>query len=443
LQEKYAIRYDNSKEDAFYVDTGKGTMGFCPISKYLYIYEPDVRATNMLTTLKENKRFYTSRQIDRAKRARNLARTLGCPSDEDLKKILKMNTIKECPVVEEDIILAEKIFGKDIAVLKGKTTRRKPNIVIHDTVTIPSELKMAQQHVTLCIDTFYVNQMPFFHTNSKNIMYQTTQWLPNWEVSSYIKALEVVFQIYHRAGFKITYICADQEFEQVLLPLRDEFDFNMNLVSAQEHVPTVERSIRVVKERIRATIHGMPFKAIPRVLIKCVVQECTRKLNFFPVKHGCSEYFSPREILHEQKLNYAHECQIPTLSYVLIHYEPTPTNSMQPRALDGIYMRPISNANGGHEVLHLATNEIITWRNLTVIPITPAVIKAVETLAKRDDVYSFKIESQKGVLLYNSSTAGVDDEDDEDVDPSNTDEEVAPSNAEVDEDNEVDGERSS
>jgi hypothetical protein len=115
--------------------------------------------------------------------------------------------------------------------------------VIHDTVTIPSELKMAQQHVTLCIDTFYVNQMPFFHTISKYLMCQTTQWLPNWEVSSYIKALGVVFQIYCQAGFKIAYICADQEFEQVLLPLRDEFDFNMNLVSAQEHVPTVERSI--------------------------------------------------------------------------------------------------------------------------------------------------------------------------------------------------------
>jgi hypothetical protein len=196
----------------------------------------------------------------------------------------------------------------------------------------------------------------------------------------------------------------------------------------------------MVKEHIRATIHGMPFKAIPRVLIKCVVEECTRKLNFFPAKHGCSEYFSPREILHERKLNYAHECQIPTLSYVLIHDEPTPTISMQPCALDGIYMRPISNANGGHAMLHLATNEIITWRNLTVIPITPAVIKAVETLAKCDDVFSFKIESKKGVLLYDSSTAGVDDEDVDDVDPSATDEEVEPSNAEVDEDNEVDGE---
>jgi hypothetical protein len=44
----------------------------------------------MLTTLKEQKLFYTSCQIERAKQARELSRALGCLNDEDLKKILKM-----------------------------------------------------------------------------------------------------------------------------------------------------------------------------------------------------------------------------------------------------------------------------------------------------------------------------------------------------------------
>lgn len=414
LQEKYQVRYDNSKEDTFFVETPKGVIPFRPLTKYLYVYKPNVPEMNMLSTLKENKRFYTRRQIDRAKRARDLSRALGCPSDEDLKKILKMNFIKDCPVIEEDVDLAEKIFGKDIAVLKGKTSRKTPGVVIQDIVTIPPELKLAQKEVTLCIDTFYVNKMPFFHTISEKINYRTTQWVPQREVEQYQKALEVILKIYVQAGFHVAYICADREFEPVLTPMRDEFGFQINLASAQEHVPTVERSIRTVKERIRATIHGNPFKAIPRVLIKAVVQECTRKLNFFPSKHGCSAYYSPREILHGKKLNYEHECKIPQLSYVLVHDEPTPTNSMKPRALDGIYVRPISNAQGGHEILHLATNEVIVRRNVTVVPITEAVIQAVELLAKKDDVYSFKIESKRGVHLYDSSTAGVDNEEDQD-----------------------------
>jgi hypothetical protein len=51
--------------------------------------------------------------------------------------------------MESDVDLAKQIFGRDIAVLKGKTTLSKPNIVLHDVISTPSELKMAQRDVTL------------------------------------------------------------------------------------------------------------------------------------------------------------------------------------------------------------------------------------------------------------------------------------------------------
>jgi hypothetical protein len=86
--------------------------------------------------------------------------------------------------------------------------------------------------------------------------------------------------------------------------------------------------------------------------------------------------------LHETKLNFKQQCLVPQLAYVLAHDEPNPTNSTKPRALDGIYMRPLSNAQGGHEVLHLETNEIIHRRSVNEVPITPEIIKAVEALAK-------------------------------------------------------------
>jgi hypothetical protein len=121
------------------------------------------------------------------------------------------------------------------------------------------------------------------------------------------ESLGIILKIYVLAGFHVAYICADCEFEPVLTPVRDKFGFQISLASTQEHVRTVEWSIWTVKERIRATIHSNLFKAIPRVLIKAVVQECSRMLNFSPLKHGCSAYYSPREILHGKKLNYKHE----------------------------------------------------------------------------------------------------------------------------------------
>jgi DNA-binding GntR family transcriptional regulator len=70
-----------------------------------------VNETSMPNTLKENKSFYTNRQIERAKQARALARALGCPSDADLKTLLRLNLIKDCPVVQDDVKLAEEILG--------------------------------------------------------------------------------------------------------------------------------------------------------------------------------------------------------------------------------------------------------------------------------------------------------------------------------------------
>jgi hypothetical protein len=37
----------------------------------------------------------------------------------------------------------------------------------------------------------------------------------------------------------------------------------LNTTSANEGVPKIERQIRVIKERVRATRHTLPFKVIP------------------------------------------------------------------------------------------------------------------------------------------------------------------------------------
>jgi hypothetical protein len=79
-------------------------------------------------------------------------------------------------VVQDNVKLAEEIFGRDIAILKGKTTRKKPKPVIHDTIAVPKALKSAQEEVTLSIDTFFVNRLPFLHTISDKIHYRTSQW---------------------------------------------------------------------------------------------------------------------------------------------------------------------------------------------------------------------------------------------------------------------------
>ena len=53
--------------------------------------------------------------------------------------ILHVNRIKDCPVVEKDVDLAEAIFSPDISTLKGETDRRTPREILQDLIAVPPE----------------------------------------------------------------------------------------------------------------------------------------------------------------------------------------------------------------------------------------------------------------------------------------------------------------
>jgi len=78
-----------------------------------------------------------------------------------------MNSIKNSPVTTEDIDLAKRIYGPDVASLKGKTVCQSPAPVVNDVIEIPRELIASQYNVDLFIDTMFVNSPAFLSTVSK------------------------------------------------------------------------------------------------------------------------------------------------------------------------------------------------------------------------------------------------------------------------------------
>ena len=61
--------------------------------------------------------------------------------------------------------------------------------------------------------------------------------------------------------------------------IQKELDETDNLTATKE-----QRAIRVVKERYRALWHRLPYKAIPRIMIKIGVMEMVRWPSAFPPK---------------------------------------------------------------------------------------------------------------------------------------------------------------
>jgi hypothetical protein len=229
-------------------------------------------------------------------------------------------------------------------------------------------LIQAQQDVILWMDTMQINGLFFLTTVSRNIMYRTMEWVPNKTARAYRSALDNVFCVYNMAGFKNKRIHCDSECRSLMQELESIHEVQMNYASAQEHVPEIERSIRVIKERCCATFHRLPFTQLPTIMIKTLAMESIKKLNFFPAANGTSPCYSPRMIIHHETLDYNKHCLIPFGSYVQAHNEPEPSNSQFPLTLDCVYLRYMNNKQGGHKFLDLRTGSIIHCRVVTQVP---------------------------------------------------------------------------
>ena len=127
----------------------------------------------------------------------------------------------------------------------------------------------------------YVNGLTFLTSVDRQIRYRTAIYIASRSRHNYIKAMKDIINVYHLAGFKIKTIMADPEFMHIFNELQHEYQIKINITNAQDHVPEAERNIRTIKERVCAQYHLLPYNNIPRVMIKYLVMESARKLNFF------------------------------------------------------------------------------------------------------------------------------------------------------------------
>jgi hypothetical protein len=353
MAKRHRITYDSQKEDAFTVHLPDKQVKFTKTNQGLYIFKPKIKQliktqVQFVNTIDENKAFFTHHQFEWAKWAGELYHALGTPSIQDFKAILRMNFISNNPVTIEDIKIAQQIFGMDIGLLKGKTTRKKPLPVINDYIKLPKKLFAKQQNIVLCIDGINVNGLMFLTTISKNLYYRTAQYIKSKSIGHYKQAIKEIITIYNKAGFRITKIREDNKFQLLKDTMFDNFGINMNFANPQEHVPEAEHNNRVIKERVRAIFHWLPYKQITKTMTKILVIEAAKWMNFFPAKQSISQQYSPRMILHQKHLNYSKHCKYTFGTYVQAHDEPNPKNDMSAWTIDCIYLRYKDSHQGGH-----------------------------------------------------------------------------------------------
>ena len=377
-----------------------GLMHFKELKSGLYVYDAskDINKVikdnitlnnpsfnySLVSTINENESKFTTREVNAAKRALELYVRIGRPSYQTFIHILGHNLIRDNPVTLSDAKRAFDIYGKDIANIKGKTKRMRPDHVKNIKLfELPDYILKWHINVTLCIDILYVNQMPFLHTISRKLQFRTIEYMPSENQETILSCLQKVINIYRARGFVIEYICGDGQFECVRENVRP---IHLNTSSAGEHVPEIERSIQTIKGDIRTMYHSLPYKKLPPLMIKGMVEHQVGMRNKFPSINGVSKTMSPLTIMTGLPIPTYHDFKLEFGQYVQVHDHPVKSNTMTPRTTPAIALGPSSSQNGWF-FMSLETGKRLMRYKWTVVPAPMSVINRVQVLA---DEYKLK-----------------------------------------------------
>ncbi len=226
-----------------------------------YINMQSTNAVAMIQTVCQQYEGFTKRKVQDATAACKAQAMTGHPIDAQFLKLVRNNSIKNCPVKPGHITNAHSIFGPSIAGVRGRTTRQKPERVEAAVGHIPDDFYCLHKFVVLTANVMFVNGMAFLTTLSRKLQLATVEQLPSRMATQLSNSLIKIVKLYAGTGFIVRVIMMDQEFNKV----KEACDMvEINTTAAREHVGEIEQFIRTIKERSRALVSDLPYNILPR-----------------------------------------------------------------------------------------------------------------------------------------------------------------------------------
>jgi hypothetical protein len=204
----------------------------------------------------------------------------------------------------------------------------------------------------------------------------------------------------------------DREFECLRSDLPE---LNLHTTAASEHVPDVERQIRVLKEWSRAIWSTLPCQAIHVRIIIELVYYAAFWLNAFPPSSGVSSTYSPRTIMTGNALEFAKHCKLPFGAYAEAHEEYPQTNTMAQRTRSVICLGPTGNFQGSYKMMCLTTRRKIAQKKFQELPMPTSVIKRIEAKANKEQQQNTLVFTDRNAnpIEDNDVSTGVDNNEDD------------------------------
>ena len=233
-------------DDVVLKNNGKG-MPYLDLREFeaeaVLSFAPEA-AMSFVQTVRGNMERFTKYEAEEVQKAREVQAMLGHPTDRDFLGMVRGGMISKCPVTANAVNNAHQIFGPDLAGIRGRTERRPPESVTTDYVQIPRVIRERHQLVTLAVDVMFVNGVPFLVSVARGLNLVTAEFTPSRTAKKLALGITRMIDFYARGGFQVGTILMNNEFEKLqnLVPI-----LAINTTAAKEHVPEVERKIRLIK----------------------------------------------------------------------------------------------------------------------------------------------------------------------------------------------------
>jgi hypothetical protein len=146
----------------------------------------------MVNTPRANFEGYFKCDIEKTQEARCLQGMIVNPTEHDFVGMVHEKLITNCPVTIFNIQNANRIFGPNLANLRGKMTRTKPEHVRADYVKILWDFMELHKYVTIVADVMFVNGLPFLVTLLRGISLVTIKFLPSRTAKCLANSMERV-----------------------------------------------------------------------------------------------------------------------------------------------------------------------------------------------------------------------------------------------------------
>ena len=321
-----------------------------------------------------NGRYYTAEQQRRAAAGQAFHCSTGHTNFQYLRFALSNGTFLNCPITPEDLTLAEEIYGRCQGCDQGKMTQSSHPISTESRSTIIGE--------RVYVDLAFVDKYPILvsidEASNCILAYDLKGTKNGARIQQVLSKLEAAYRSY---GHRIQNFFSDSEANF----LSTEVSLNSRGIHLHHSLPgrhcaLVERAIRTIKDRARATMFSLAY-TLPPVCRISLFLDAASCCNLVPTDATGAR--SPREIFTGVKIDASVHLRGKFGDYVLVKTPWTSSKSKdhEPRSEAGIIVGRDFNSKGGVKVFLLGSNQIVTRDSYHTAVLTDAVISQINSFS--------------------------------------------------------------